>query len=95
MLFLEQPIKETVFYNTFEFVSREDIIYYILFTVDQLNLNPEETPIVISGKISKEDEYYKIIYKYIRNVSIFNSKIENKSKFYDDLRSDLILTNSF
>lgn len=84
-----------VFYNTFEFVSKKDIIYYILFTVDQLNLNPEETPIVISGKISKEDEYYKIIYKYIRNVSVFNSKIEHKSKYYDDLRSDLILINSF
>ncbi len=71
------------------------MIYYVLFAIDQLKLNPEETPIVISGKITEEDEYYKIIYKYIRNVSIFNSKIENKSKFYDDLRSDLILINSF
>ncbi len=84
-----------VFYNTFEYISKEDVIYYVLFAIDQLKLNPEETPIVISGKISKEDEYYKIIYKYIRNVSIFNSKIENKSKFYDDLKSDLILINSF
>tara|TARA_B100000686_G_scaffold25001_1_gene23992 strand:- start:20 stop:775 length:756 start_codon:yes stop_codon:yes gene_type:complete len=84
-----------VFYNTFEYISKEDVIYYVLFAIDQLKLNPEETPIVISGKISEEDEYYKIIYKYIRNVSIFNSKIENKSKFYDDLKSDLILINSF
>ena len=65
-----------VFYNTFEFVSKEDVIYYILFTIDQLKLNPEETPLVISGNISKDDENYKIIYKYIRHISIFNSKID-------------------
>lgn len=84
-----------VFYNTFEFVSKEDVIYYILFTIDQLKLNPEETPLVISGNISKDDENYKIIYKYIRHISIFNSKIDNNSKYYNELKSDIILTNSF
>jgi len=84
-----------ILYNTFEFVSKEDIIYYVLFVVDQLKLNPEETPIVISGNINDNDENYEIIYKYIRNVSIFHSKIENKSKHYKDLKSDIILINSF
>ena len=84
-----------VFYNTFEFVSKEDVIYYILFTIDQLKLNPEETPLVISGNISKDDENYKIIYKYIRHISIFNSKIDNNSKYYNELKSDIILTNCF
>ncbi|MAU25360.1 MAG: hypothetical protein CMC34_01055 [Flavobacteriaceae bacterium] len=83
------------FYNRFDFSTKEDIIYYLLFTIDQLKLNPEEIPLVITGNISEDDDNYQIIYKYIRNVSIFNSEINQENKFYNSLKSDIILLNSF
>ena len=84
-----------VFYNRFDFNTKEDVMYYLLFTIDQLKLNTEEIPIVITGNISEDDDNYKIIYKYIRNVSIFNSEINQENKFYNSLKSDITLLNSF
>ena len=84
-----------VFYNRFDFNTKEDVMYYLLFTIDQLKLNPEEIPVVITGNISEDDDNYKIIYKYIRNVSIFNSEINQENKFYNSLKSDITLLNSF
>ncbi len=84
-----------VFYNTFNYSLKEDVIYYLLFTIDQLKLNPEKIPLIISGTISVDDEYYEIIYKYIRNVSLYNSNIKSDNDYYEDLKSDLIIKNSF
>jgi hypothetical protein len=63
-----------LFYNIFEYQTKEDFIYYILFTLEQLELSPEETNISIMGAINEQSELYKILYTYIRNISFFNSK---------------------
>jgi hypothetical protein len=59
-------------YNTFSYNSKEDFIYYILFTGEQLNLNPETLNLVLLGDITENDILYNIVYKYIRNVSFGN-----------------------
>ena len=84
-----------IFYNTFDYSTKEDVIYYLLFTIDQLKLNPEKTPLIISGSISIDDEYYEIIYKYVRNVSLYNSNIKSDNAYYDDLKSDIIIKKGF
>lgn len=58
-----------VLYNTFAYNSKEDFIYYILFTAEQLNLDPESLNLVFIGDITENDELYNIAYKYIRNIS--------------------------
>jgi hypothetical protein len=58
------------FYNRFEYNSKEDFIYYLLFTAEQLQLNPEDFPVVLMGTIDETDEIYQIVYKYVRNVSL-------------------------
>ena len=63
-----------LFYNIFEYETKEDFIYYILFTLEQLELSPEETNISIMGAINEQSELYEILYTYIRNISFFNSK---------------------
>lgn len=84
------------FYNTFEYSSKEDFIYYILFTIEQLKLNPETIKIVLLGDINKNDELFDIIYKYIRFVELlkpnYNYTIENN---LDYKHSDFTLLNSF
>ena len=84
-----------IFYNTFDYSTKEDVIYYLLFTIDQLKLNPEKTPLIISGSISIDDEYYEIIYKYVRNVSLYNSNIKSDNAYYDDLKSNIIIKKGF
>ena len=77
------------FFNSFDYKTPEDYIYYILFTAEQLHLNPEHFKLEILGTINEEDEYYKIAFKYIRNTSLFEvdsiynnySQAENRQHF--------------
>jgi len=59
-------------YNSFEVFTKEDVIYYILFIFEQLQLNPETIKVNLIGEIKIDDDNYQIIYKYIRFVSIYN-----------------------
>lgn len=61
--------KKLLYYNCFKYSTKEDFIYYIIFAMEQLNLNPEETEIVLSGFIEKSSSLFEMIYKYIRNIS--------------------------
>ena len=81
--------KKLEFFNTFNFKTKEDFIYYILFTAEQLSLNPEEFLLSFLGDIEKESELYEITYKYIKNINFFQPnyilaedlKISNHSHF--------------
>lgn len=59
-------------YNSFEYNSKEDFIYYVLFAAEQLNLNPETFNLVFLGDVVQDDELYSTAYNYIRNVSFGN-----------------------
>ncbi|MGV3696645.1 DUF3822 family protein [Flavobacterium sp.] len=59
-------------YNTFEYKTPEDFIYYILFTAEQLQLNPEYFKLELLGKINEGDALYDMAYKYVRNTSLFD-----------------------
>lgn len=75
--------------NSFEHKTPEDFIYYILFTAEQLQLNPENFKLELLGSVLESDSYYQIAYKYIRNVSLFDvsdfknqfSELENREHF--------------
>lgn len=58
-------------FNCFKFNTKEDFIYYILFTAEQLHLNPEDLKLVLMGEIEKESKLYTILYQYIRNISFY------------------------
>ncbi|WP_299886449.1 DUF3822 family protein [uncultured Lacinutrix sp.] len=65
-------------YNTFEYITNNDFIYYILFTAEQLGFNPETLNLVFLGDIKEGDNLYNIVYKYIRHVS-FGSRMDTFS----------------
>ena len=60
--------KKLEFFNNFNFKTKEDFIYYILFTSEQLQLNPEEFILTFLGDIKLESELYNIVFKYVRNI---------------------------
>ncbi len=65
--------KKLLFYNSFKFNSKEDFIYYILFTYEQLKLNTEKTALKLFGNIQKDHELYALSYQYIKNISIYTA----------------------
>ena len=58
-----------LFQNSFSYLSNEDFIYYILFVLEQLKINPEEINLSLMGFIDKNSKLFEIVYKYIRNVT--------------------------
>jgi len=83
-------------YNSFEFHTKEDFIYYILFTIEQLQLDPETIEVNLMGDIMKDDDLYKMIYEYIRHISFFPvaSKF-SVPKEHKDILFNYTLCNSF
>ncbi|WP_225969307.1 DUF3822 family protein [Dokdonia sp. PRO95] len=65
--------KKLLFINRFEIRAKEDFIYYLLFTLEQLELNPESTSVTLTGTIEKDDEFYNIAHTYIRHLIIKDS----------------------
>ncbi len=63
--------KKLEFFNSFKFSTKEDLVYYLLFTMEQLNLDTETTKLKLFGNVEEGDELYDICYQYIKNVSIF------------------------
>lgn len=88
--------QKLLLFNSFDYTTPEDFLYYILFTAEQLGLNPEEFPLELVGKIDTESEYYQLAYKYIRNVSLLDvSDLQTKNTFSEaENRTHFILFNS-
>ena len=64
--------KKLLFYNSFNYTTKEDFIYYILFTLEQLQLDLETTKLKLFGTIEENDPLYDICYQYVKNVSIYS-----------------------
>jgi len=59
--------KKLHFYNFFRFHTKEDFIYFVLSAIEELELNPEEVELVLSGNIDKSSILYEMIFRYIRS----------------------------
>ena len=83
-------------FNSFDYSTPEDFIYYILFTAEQLNLNPENFPLELIGDINIESNYFKIAFKYILNVSLIDVEDLRWNNYFSEAenRNHFILFNS-
>ncbi len=59
-----------LFYNTFEYTTQEDLLYYLLYVFENQKLNTEEIPLMITGDIEKQSTVFDLIKTYIRHVSL-------------------------
>ncbi|MGB3947781.1 MAG: DUF3822 family protein [Bacteroidia bacterium] len=73
--------KNLLFYNTFNYQTPEDFIYYLLFVYEQLHLNPETIEATFLGEIEKNSEIYTLTQKYIRTVK-FGERSDNADYSY-------------
>ena len=88
--------QKLLLFNSFDYNSPEDFLYYILFTAEQLNLNPENFALELIGNIDTESDYFKIAYKYIRNVSLIDVEDLRWNNYFSEAenRNHFILFNS-
>lgn len=78
-----------LFFNSFQFRTKEDFAYFVIFVLEQLKLNPESIPIYLLGEIDKSSKYYEILYKYIRNIHLLErNDFFSYSYVLDDIPSN-------
>ena len=62
------------FFNIFEYKTKEDFMYYVLFTLEQLDLSTEETLVSILRDMEEDSDLFRLMYTYIRNIDFLSSK---------------------
>ncbi|MEZ4811362.1 MAG: DUF3822 family protein [Allomuricauda sp.] len=80
--------KKLLFYNQFEHKTKEDFLYYLLFGLEQLQMDLEKVQLKLFGSVEEGDPIYGLCHQYIRNVSVF---VPNSSSFpMEDLENQAI-----
>lgn len=83
MVFQQEKL---LFYNVFNFKTREDFVYYIIYVSEQLGLNPDSVQLTLSGEIMKVSSLQEIAFKYIRNIDFAQrSSAVDYSYVFDDI----------
>jgi len=87
---------QLLLFNTFDYQTADDFLYYLLFTAEQLHLNPESFKLWLLGDISESDALYQKVYQYVRNIEFFDtSDLELKNSFSSQQnRKNFILFHS-
>jgi hypothetical protein len=63
--------KKLLYYNHFFYSTKEDFLYYLLFTLEQLKLDPNTIKLRLFGKVEEGSPVYVACHEYIQNVSIY------------------------
>ncbi len=56
--------------QTYNYHTPEDVLYYILNTMQQLDLTQEETTVYLQGMIDQHSALYDVLYLYILNLRL-------------------------
>ena len=57
-----------LFNNTFRFKTKEDFLYFLLFSMEQLHLDAETTPVYFMGMIEKDSKIVELVTRYVRDI---------------------------
>ena len=60
--------RQMSYFNTFRFQNPDDVTYYLIFVMEQLNLNPEKIPLVLLGNIEMGNDLSELLLRYVRHV---------------------------
>ncbi|MEX2380430.1 MAG: DUF3822 family protein [Vicingaceae bacterium] len=66
------------FFNRFNYQTVEDLIYYLLYVMEQLQLDREKIAVEVFGEFEKQSAIFEMLHKYIRNINIRERNPEMK-----------------
>ncbi|MGM0636300.1 MAG: DUF3822 family protein [Bacteroidota bacterium] len=61
--------------NCFQISSEEDAAYYLLFVLNELELNREEIPLYFSGEFDEHSNFYEYINPFVKHIYWYNNQI--------------------
>jgi Protein of unknown function (DUF3822) len=76
-----------VFNNGFAFRTHKDLIYFVMLIFKQFELDPDETPLMMTGDIVENSDICKYLYRYIRYIGFV--PVPNAFKFGNSFKEVL------
>lgn len=61
---------QIVFYNTFSYTTAEDVLYYLLFAMEQLGRSPADTRLAFAGEVAASDALLATIGSYVKELRL-------------------------
>jgi len=58
------------FYNTFEVIDEDDLTYFAVLVAEQLNLDPRNTTLVVSGNINQDDNKFTCLSDFFDKIEL-------------------------
>ncbi|TAE72583.1 MAG: DUF3822 family protein [Bacteroidetes bacterium] len=62
---------EVLFCNTFEYKTSRDFLYFVLFVIDELRLDKNNTAVKLYGQINQVAEIYRLLNNYVAQLSLW------------------------
>ena len=62
------------FYNSFEFKTPDELVYFTMFVIEELKLQPQNTNLLLSGNISQDDENASRLTKFFGKIALNSQK---------------------
>jgi hypothetical protein len=62
------------FYNSFEFKTADELVYFTMFVIEELKLQPQNTNLLLSGNISQDDENASRLAKFFGKIGLNSLK---------------------
>ena len=60
--------RNLLFNNTFRFKTKEDFLYFLLFTIEQLHLDAGSVPVYFLGMIEEDSKIVEATSRYMRDI---------------------------
>lgn len=61
-------------YNSFDYQTSEDFIYYLLFVLEQQKIDNQKVILHLLGEVEKKSAIYALLYTYINEVKLLSNK---------------------
>ncbi|WP_255321173.1 DUF3822 family protein [Capnocytophaga stomatis] len=89
--------KKLYYFNRFEYQTMDDFLYFILFSVEQLNINTERVPLYFIGDMNINSLMSDRIKKYIKYIYLMKHNKNYYSEGMDEglIHKNFVLTQSF
>lgn len=68
MLIVVMQSDKLLFANAFQYASQEDVLYYLVYVLDQLGFVPTEEQLWLSGEIFPDTEIFRLLSTYFGKV---------------------------
>ena len=66
--------EKLLFYNLFDCFNADELNYFLLYILNNLQINIKNCHVLLAGDIEKDNPYYQRIQKYFQNIHFVNTR---------------------